>query len=157
MFLACARGRDDEVEGLRVAAPLDLEQAAVELVAVAEAFERQVGAHAIERTQIDALVDAQKAQADGGLRCDVEALRRVRRRAQVDTGEADLFAVEHDSGPQFLPRPLRERERPRRRGRVGHCVEEALRARAAGEQAGQGEREAANQAFSNLRDTELMQ
>jgi len=157
MLLARARGRDDEADGLRVGASLDLEQAVVELVTVAESLERQVGAYAVERAQIDALVDAQKAQPDGGLRADLETLRRVRRRAQVDTGEADLLTVEDDPGPELLPGPLCKRVRPRRWRRIGRCAKEAFRGRTASEQSRQREREAANQAFSNLSDAELMQ
>jgi len=157
MFLARARGRDDEADALRIGASLDLERAAVELVAVAEVLERQVRTDAVERAQVDALVDAEKAQPDRGLGADLEALGRVLGPAQLETGEADLLAVEDDAGPQLLPGPLCERARLRLRRRVACGVKEGFGGRAAGEQAGEGEREAANQSFSNLSDAELMQ
>ena len=157
MLFAHARRRNGERNGLRVGLSLDLEQAAVDLVAVAKPLERQVRTDAVERAQVDAFADAEKAQLDRGLGIDFKAVRSVAGSAQREPRKADLLTVENDPGPEFLPGPLRERPGLRRRRRLGRSAEECLAAGAAREQADQRNRETANQPLSNLSDAELMQ
>ncbi len=119
-----------------VALALYVQAAAVHHVVVAEALEREIAAHHVERAQVDALVRAEQAKAQRGLGLDLPAPRRVRR-AQREPRETDFPALEHDPGPDLLPRPPSERAR-RGRGLRAGVAEVRTPAGAAGEQ---GERQ----------------
>src|SRR5574341_1123849 len=95
----------------RRARALDVQRAAVEVVLVAEALQRQVGAYAVERAHVDLLLDAENAEPHRRFGLELPAAGRAWRRAQLQPREAHLAALEHDAGPDLAPGPVGERAR----------------------------------------------
>ena len=137
---AHARLVDAHAQRAAVALALEAQRAAVQLVVVAKALQHQVVAHAVQRVQADALVDAEEPQPQRRVRLELPATGRARCLAQRKMREADLAALEHDAGPQLAPRQVRERARRGRRRRAG-----VAEVPAAGAAAEQGERQRGEQ------------
>jgi hypothetical protein len=82
---------------------LHFEDVAVEVVPVAEPYQRQIGLDHIEAAHLHGLLEAEELKKKGGFRLDHVAAGLVRRRAHRHPAEADLVAIEDDAGPVFLP------------------------------------------------------
>ena len=114
-----AGAHDGGGEPIALAPARDLELRIVDAVVVGELDQLEAGPDDVARLQVDFFLDAEEAQYEGRFGVDLVAHRLAGGAPNREAREADLLAVEHDTGPVLRERQAAEFMLDGRRRRIG--------------------------------------